>query len=519
MEKIKIIIFYVMFFLLCLAAASTVNGYDYDLWARLVAGMGFVQTGHVLKHDFLSYTPTHLWYDHEWVSGVVFYIVQHYFSAVGILILQAFLISFIVFLIIKIIKLRGLKSTTPYNFLFFFFAYFAMNGIVNQPIRCQLFTFLFFTLFLYILELARKGCNRPLFLIPLFVVVWNNLHGGVVSGIGLILIYALGEFLNGADYKKYIYVFLSALLVLPINPWGFNYLPFLFRAAVMPRPDVVEWWGLFSWYYKKKFFEFKIFSLIILFSAFASNFRTLSFKMADKTKFLVLASTLYLAVSHVKLLPLFVISSSCFLYDDFYSVFNLIVSKLRDRIYNFTPAFSPNFALKKELVVYAAVLFYVILSLNSNLFAPLASWDKYPLKEVEFLKINGIKGKILINFGQGSYVAYKLYPNNTIYMDGRYEEVYPDEMLPLMRKFYLVKDGWEELPKKYPPDIMILEKTYPVYSLVAGVGDWKLVYNGKTFGVFIKTALVEKKYKQPSSDLNYYQKKMFDTDISFKKYS
>ena len=39
-------------------------------------------------------------------------------------------------------------------------------------------------------------------------------------------------------------------------------------------------------------------------------------------------------------------------------------------------------------------------------------------------RINNMNGNILAPFDMGSYITYKLFPNNLIYMDGRYEEVY-----------------------------------------------------------------------------------------------
>lgn len=81
---------------------------------------------------------------------------------------------------------------------------------------------------------------------PLIMIAWNNLHGGCVSGIGLILLYTIGEFLNKKPVKDYIYSFLLTCMVLPINPWGFNYIKFLIIANTMQRPDIAEWFGLFS---------------------------------------------------------------------------------------------------------------------------------------------------------------------------------------------------------------------------------------------------------------------------------
>lgn len=543
MKKIQPIIFYIVFFLFCIAFSTTANGYDYDFWARLIAGMSVVQSGVVLKHDFLSYTPTHTWFDHEWGSGVIFYLTQHFLSSAGLILLQGLLVFLIFFTITKIVKLRGVKTTTPYNFLFYFFAFIAMSATINEPIRSQMFSFLFFTVFLYILELARSGLraegegvslgngiaieneirrpvngeqprrgnNKPLFLLPLIMILWNNLHGGCVAGIGLIVIYIIGELLNKAEFKKYIYVLIPTTLVLVINPWGFSYLSFLFGAVTMKRPDVMEWWGLFSKFYLFKYMKFKIFALFMLLTEFLVIKKDFSYKSLDKTKFLTLAITLILAIQHVKMLPFFTIASVCFIYDDFYTIFNQLTAKIQERLN------LKNLTTIKEVVVYGVILIFILSKMNAKSFEPIANFDKYPLKEIEFIKLNNIKGKLLINFGQGSYAAYKLYPNNLIYMDGRYEEVYYDYTLPILKKFYLLENGGEKMLSKFSPDIIVIEKNYPVYNILKISKKWKLLYSGKYFGVFTRAKDAKKSYKKPPEDIKYYKKTLFDTNITFTK--
>ena len=61
----KGLIFYITLFLLILAFSTAATHFDFDLWARLIAGMGVIDGGHVLKQDFLSYTPVHTWWDHD----------------------------------------------------------------------------------------------------------------------------------------------------------------------------------------------------------------------------------------------------------------------------------------------------------------------------------------------------------------------------------------------------------------------------------------------------------------------
>lgn len=509
-EKIRSIIFYITFFLFILAFSTTAKDYDYDLWARLIAGKGFIQTGHVLKQDFLSYIPTHTWYDHEWGSSVIFYLTQHFFSSAGILILQSILIFAIFFFITKVIELRGVKTTHPYNFLFYYFSFIALSYILNDPIRCQLFSFLFFTVFLYILELARKDVNKPLWTLPLLMIIWNNLHGGCVSGIGLIFIYIIGEFLNKKPIKKYIYTLIPTIIVLPINPWGFEYLNFLFKANTMQRSEIAEWFGLFSNLFILKYLKFKIYALILLITEFIAMAKRLIPKTSelDKTKFLVITTTLFLAILHVKLIPFAVISMSCFLYDDFYTVINSLTKNIFNKI-----------AFFKDSVIYLLILIFAITNINQKAFEPMISFSRYPIRSIEFVRTNNLKGNLLITFGLGSYASYKLYPNNKVLTDGRYEEVYYDNIIPLLKNFYLANPKWDEILKKYPPDIMVIERFYPVCQKLLDNKNWQPVFGDKFFIVFVKSKDARKKYKIPSNDIEYYKKTLFDTNISFLKTS
>ena len=76
--------------------------YDYDLFARLIVGEQFIEHGIIHVKDFLSYTPTHYWYDHEWGSGVVFYLILKYIGPIGLILFQAIIFGLISYFIVKI---------------------------------------------------------------------------------------------------------------------------------------------------------------------------------------------------------------------------------------------------------------------------------------------------------------------------------------------------------------------------------------------------------------------------------
>lgn len=482
----KALLFYVTLFVLILAYSVTTDNYDFDLWARLIAGMGVVDGGHVLTQDFLSYTPVHTWWDHEWGAGVIFYFFLKYFGPFSLILLQAFMLFGIFFTASKVIKLRTEKS--PYNIILYFFALMAVMQNLNSPIRCHMFSFLFFTIFIYIFEKVRHGHSKLIWTIPIITLFWNNIHGGVVAGLGLTLMYALGEFLNKKPFKNYLITFGISSLVLFINPWGYDYIKFLLMANTMKRPDIIEWWGLFSKYYLFKHIIFKLFMLVMIVVE-ALQIKKLSWHKTDKVKYIVLLATLYLAISHVKLLPFFAIASLCYIYEDF--------PQIKDK------------AICISLLVISLFTFAV-----KDISIPIGM-DKYPVKEVEFIKENNLKGKILVNFGLGSYVSYKLYPDNLIFMDGRYEEVYYDYMVPMLKEFFLVNPNWQEIFTYFPPDILIIENYYPVYNKLKEGKDWKVVYEGKVFGVFLPANKAEKDFKLPTDDIKYYKNTLFNTDIKF----
>lgn len=500
----KILLFYITLFLLILAFSTTATHFDFDLWARLIAGMGFVDGGHVLTSDFLSYTPVHTWWDHEWGAGVVFYFFLKHFGAYSLIILQALMTFGIFFTASRVVKLRN-PNISSYNILYYFFALMAVMENFNHPIRCHMFSFLFFTTFILILEKVRRGHDKLLLIIPLLIVLWNNIHGGVVSGLGLLAMYGVGEFLNKKSSLKYFVTLLISTPLLLINPWGISYVKFLLMANTMKRPYIIEWWGLFSKFYLLKQIKFKLFMFVMIITELIYSIKLIKneklknwYSNIDKVKYIILLSTLYLAISHVKLLPFFAISALCFVYEDFYKlVENIKLPHWKDR------------------AVYIMLLFLSIFTLSAKNFSIPVGMDIYPVKEIEFIKQNNIEGNLLINFGYGSYAAYKLYPQNKIYMDGRYEEVYYDYMVPMLKEFMLAYPHWKELITHFRPDVMVLEKKYPIYNTIKNEKQWVAIYEGNVFGVFVPIEKEKQSYKKPTSNMEYYKNTLFTTDIKF----
>lgn len=494
MKQKKQILLFTTIFLICLILSCLTTNYDYDFFARIIVGERFIEQGILPFKDFLSYTPTHPWYDHEWGSGVVFYLFLKYFGAFGTILLQTILMFGTAFFVIKTQKLQ--KHAYPTSLLFisaFLLMYYHLN---SSGIRCHLFSFFFFSLFLYLMEKLRKNYSTKLiWFIPPIVILWNNLHGGVVSGLGLIFMYLVGEFLSKRPWKKYFALLAISTPLLIINPYGLKYLDFLFSATTMNRKYVVEWWSIFAQRHVWNYLPVGLFCIFGVITNFISK------KKLDLTKTIVLVVTLYSGLAHVKLLSLSLITVCALCYNDILRLFN-----------RFHKIFK---TIEKTLYPAVIVLALFVIPLSSPAY-PRCDAKKYPLMETEFLKINDIKGNVVVPFGLGSYFSYKLYPNNLIYMDGRYEEVYNDKEFLTLRDYELAENNWRNIINNYQTEILMPLKSIEVYNVLQQDSDWVQIYEGNVCGIFVKKGCEKSSYIEPNHDIDYYKRTMFDS-VTFGK--
>lgn len=484
------ILFFVFLFVLISVQTYTFNTIDMDYWARLLQGNAFWQLGHILKTDPFSYTQTHLWLDHEWGSSVIFSLIHNTFGFSGILFFRSLIVFLIFIFLYKTIKLQKETINKPLLFLLFIFAMQAMPTLLQSGLRCHFFTFLFFTIYIYILESVRKTYNyKLLFSLPLIMLVWANVHGGCVAGLGILGIYLLGEYLNKKEIKPYLYCLIVTSLMLFINPYGFDYVKFIFMASTMSRPFVTEWISPFQHPVWNFLWEFKIFY-------FASILLTLySFKKSnrDYTKFLVLLVCAFVSYKYIKNTPFFIIVSLIYLYSD------ICFSKLE----------------KIKFIIILAIILIFGLNIKSFFTERTFYLSQQPVKVVEFIDLNNLRGNILSPFDMGSYIAYKLYPNNLIYMDGRYEEVYFDKEKKLIDKFYNSEQDYDLILKQeIKPDYIIVPTDAIVNDLMINNEQYKLIYKDENETLYSSVDKLKKMYVLPTN--KYYSfENAFKTKFNF----
>jgi len=411
---------YAVFFLF------TFHEADEDLWGRIAAGRLILSEGRIPEKDVFAYVPTKpAWVDHEWLSGVVFHGVHEALGGAGLLILRAFLGLLTVALL-----LLAARGASPWTTAFLSVAAWPLlaQGF-NSVVRSQAFTFLFVSLTLFLLE---RGKGR-IALVPL-VALWANLHGGFVLGPLLLLGYGSFRLSAGA--------FAASLL----NPYGFEYWRYLAGALSMPRPEIVEWRSAGAG-------DLHIHAALLL---------TVVLVVAGKPRpahLVALAGAAAASVLHVRFVPLLGMVLVVTLGRAWDAVF-------RERRHALAV---PAMVLALSLVAMGGAVVWLRRDLSLQMRVPT---DRYPVAAVQLLK--GESGNLAVFFNWGEYALYHLYPRVLVSIDGRYETVYPEDVVEANWDFTRGLPESEKFLDTYPADFALYPRDSGAAGRLGASPNWEL---------------------------------------------
>jgi hypothetical protein len=471
---------------------------DFDLWARLAVGSIFFQTGHVLRHDIFSYLPTKaLWIDHEWGAGVVLYGFVKCFGELGIFMVKGLLIYAIFVMIPKIISASGSKKSP--GVLYFVFLGVALFPGTASLVRSQMFTYVFFTVWLYCLERVRRKERRILWVFPCSMLFWVNMHGGFVAGLGLVLLYAVGDLLNRRSPLPYVWIVLSVLPVMLVNPYGFALWRYMVEASLMPRPFIPEWHPISLDGPKQVIGGIHVHylagtMLLVGMTLLATCRSIIRRERPDWTRVVVLAGLFILGARHQRHVVFFILAASTLLYEQF--------DGLLDPLRSIVAKVFPKHCTKIQTgtrwgfgyLLPAAIFIFIIPKLSHRVSI---DYRKFPVGSLEFVKQNGLSGNLATAFDWGSYSSWKLYPHCKVMIDGRYEEVYPNDVFDIAIRFAARSDPWWEALSRFHTDIVVLPKAFYSRSDLLLLPDWKPVYEDFVSVVLLPRGRIAGSYVRP----------------------
>lgn len=179
-----------------LAGALLVSGLvrpirDPDVWWHLLYGRMILATGALPSTDAFSFTATgHPIVLQQWGGQVALHLLEAGFGLRGLLIWRAIMLVAFYGLVAWMLVREGGHRLSTWAIIMLV----AISGIGNWTTRMNLFSFvLFVTLLLIALDERRSS----LWVMPI-MVVWANVHGMFLVGIGLLVVLAVGQILQSS---------------------------------------------------------------------------------------------------------------------------------------------------------------------------------------------------------------------------------------------------------------------------------------------------------------------------------
>jgi hypothetical protein len=424
---------------------------DGDLWNKLAIGAHVWKYGTVPVRDTFAFTPVLPTYvEHEWGAGAIFYGVLRFFGPEGLMALK---ILFAFGALWAAMAAGGTMGCAGETLLVLAIPAAACVLPAFIPVvRCQVFTYGFFALTLFGLEQIRAGKRWPGFVLPVVMLVWANVHGGFVAGLGAMAVYTAFALLARRQVKPMLAALFASGAATLANIYGLKFWPYLIPALLNKRPHIAEWrpLPLFASDRWDVFAAFRILFWLVVFLLLVGWRRT---EKKSWPGLVMLAITAVLAWHSRRHTSFFGVAALAFAGPFLHTVLAGLAARLPQRWRaTFYPALATTM-LYGAIAIYVAVNFLPDLSLQ--VWAPV-SHD--PVREVDILSLAQAEGNLAMPFEWGGYCSWRLYPRIKISMDGRYETTFPESTFDLNFNFFY-KNGpdWDRLIRDYQVDYIILE--------------------------------------------------------------
>jgi len=492
MRLLAVISFFLFFFISFLK----VHVSDYDFWWHLETGKYIVENRSLPQSDLFAYTsheePTKiksLILKGYWLSQAIFFKVYNQWDLKGIIILRSLLLMLFLLLIFLTVKKQGL-SDLPALLMVTGVFFLAIKFTGERP---QQFTFLFFSLSMYLLEDFRITRSKKILLLPLAILLLANMHPGYIVCILLLSLYLLGEGVLlvrrkgpvDKGFKLLFSVWVSALILSFFNPNGFSvFRMMLAHGAQASGSGIVEFMPTFSAYtnyYSQPDYTYIGFLLLSL----------LSLRYIRK-----------IGLVHVLVLITFTVMSMVSLrYLIFYMcaaapiLSRVILYAAEEKYIN---SFFRGLKTREGLLYGLAFILGAVL-----VFSEIPAFARYEFTEnatfaapkgaADFLNSQEIYGNMFNEYGFGGYLIWRLYPDKKVFIDGRNLEngVY-DEYNAIIIASSEHNRLWTDLLKKHGITYIIMPpltprgEIYPIVEKLIDMDEWALIYSDHFALVFLK---------------------------------
>jgi hypothetical protein len=453
---------------------------DPDMWWHIRVGGDILRTGHWPTVDAYSWTSTGTpWIAYEWLGEIPLYLVHSISGRLGgVVALDFFLI---VLSSIIMLAVYWLASERAGNSKAGFIAalFLASLAFGNFSLRPQMFGFLFLVLTLLVMEKFRQGVSWVLWTLPPIFLLWVNIHGSFIIGIGVITLYLLAglfAFEKGSikaiawtrsQRIKIETALLFCIAVLPITPYGTQLAIYPFDMAFSQPINVAnisEWRPMpFEIIGGKMFLAFiVIFFLLQMFFRFTWRLEELILALGGAV----------MACIHVRFVLLFV--------PFFAPVFAASLAR-------WIPAYKRH---KDQFIANAVIMAGVVIAMV-HYFPTRADLDKkvaqvYPVGALEYMRTHNVSRRIMNEYGFGGYLVFA---GEKTFIDGRGDLYERNGVLGDYVHFANLKPGSLQVLRNYGVETVLLDPGSSLVTVLLASHEWQQFYRDKTTVILTRRAM------------------------------
>lgn len=473
--------------LLALFGLAAGEVHDYDIFWQLQSGRYMLESGSFIRSDLFSLAADVPRFEHCWLHDMVFYGVYALAGYAGVSLLKALLITATAGALVAVARQRqagwaAIALIAPTPFLMTFWAW---------KERPQLWTYLFFALFLLLLERYRRSGGQSLWWLLLLTALWANLHAGAVLAVPLLLAQAVGEWgdrrlgrSTGSERQLWL-----ATLFVPLALLATPYATALLETLVY-APQLGEASGQLSQLANIDWLPTTLAGYPGYFKAlvFTGILLALNWRRVPLSDLLLLGGLAFMGVKLERHTPFFFFAMAALL--------PVYVKQLWQRLIDRIPG-ARHAPLRYGLLLLALLI--AIYSArpawqNYGFLQPgLRSWH-YPVAEAEFVCAERLPGNLFNSYGVGGYLMWTLYPDYRVFWDGRQDSA---EMFRLGLLVSNARPGWEAVLERFGVNVIVHEACsqasgarFPLLDALGRSPDWALARTGESHVVFVRRRAV-----------------------------
>lgn len=484
------------FILLFIGYFHPINAITQDLGRHLLTGEIITKTLSVPKTNLFSYTyPDFPFINHHYFSEVVFYATYNFSGFQGLLFLTLALII-TAFGLLYFFTLKQTKQVIPLTIASVLYLRILFE---RTDIRPELFSFLFLSAFIVILFSYRKKFTKLIFFLIPLQFLWTQMHIYFIIGIFVIVLFFLDHLiahrkkLFTRQTKIFFLVFIFCCLVTLLNPNGPEGALLPFSVLKEYGYTIEENQSIFLLeslgFFKPTILYFKI-AVFLLFSSLIFSWRK-----TRPVDWLLAISFSIIGALAVRNFPLFVFATFLPFVRSFTLVTEKITKDLKPKTYK---------TLKIICLVSIICVFFwqirTVVSLKGfGTTVPIGA-----AKAADFFLSQNLKRPVFNNFDIGSYLEYRLYPQNKVFVDGR-PEAYPvsffkETYIPMQEN----KETFSKVENQYHFNTIFFSHSdqtpwgQTFLQFIVKDPSWKFIYGDDYVVIFVKATKQNEMFKQIS---------------------